>query len=145
MIIGEGPDREKVEEEIRKEGVEKKVSLLGFRPDVRECMQDFDIFLMSSKTEGLGTSVLDAMALGIPVVSTNAGGLPEIVKDEKNGMLCEVKDIECLSEALMQLLGDDDKRERLGRSGIETAKQRSREKMASSVLATYRSVLERTS
>lgn len=142
VIVGEGPERAEVENQVKEEGLEEDVSLLGFRSDVRELMRDFDLFLMSSKTEGLGTSILDAMAAGIPIVSTNAGGIPEIVEDGRNGILCDVGDAPCLSDALLELLGDDPKKEDFAQEGVRMARERTREKMANSILRIYRAVLE---
>ena len=66
--------------------------LAGFRPDVLSLHKAFDIFVMSSVTEGLGTSLLDAMACGRPIVATTAGGMPEVVQDGKTGILVPPRD-----------------------------------------------------
>ena len=81
VIAGEGELREALEQQIKHLGLEKHVLLAGFRPDVLSVHKAFDIFVMSSVTEGLGTSILDAMACGRPVVATAAGGIPEVVRD----------------------------------------------------------------
>ena len=76
-----------LERQIRDRHLEKHVILLGFRPDVLSLHKVFDVFVMSSVTEGLGTSLLDAMACGKPVVATAAGGIPEVVEDGLTGLL----------------------------------------------------------
>ncbi len=142
VIIGEGPERESVEEELQRLGLEDHVRLLGFRNDVPELLSGMDVFLMSSKTEGLGTSILDAMAASVPVVCTDAGGIPELVQNGKNGILCHVEDPQCLSEGLSKLLHDRDLRERFVQNGAATAQEHSFHKMAISVHRIYSSVLE---
>src|SRR5437762_3959948 len=81
VILGEGELREQLERQIRDHHLEKHVLLPGFRADVLGCIKGFDLFAMSSVTEGLGTSLLDAMACSRPIVATRAGGIPEIVVD----------------------------------------------------------------
>ena len=81
VIAGEGELRPSLERQIKEQHLEKHVFLAGFRPDVLSVHKAFDIFVMSSVTEGLGTSLLDAMACGKPIVATTAGGMPEVVTD----------------------------------------------------------------
>ena len=76
VIAGEGELRPALERQIKDHHLEKHVFLTGFRPDVLSVHKAFDIFVMSSVTEGLGTSLLDAMACGKPIVATTAGGMP---------------------------------------------------------------------
>ena len=84
VILGEGELREHLERQVREYHLEKHVLLPGFRTDVLGCIKSFDLFAMSSVTEGLGTSLLDAMACGRPIVATRAGGIPEIVEDGRD-------------------------------------------------------------
>ncbi len=70
------------------------------------CIKGFDLFVMSSVTEGLGTSLLDAMACARPIVATRAGGIPEIVEDGVNGLLVPVRDHHALAEAIVRALKD---------------------------------------
>ena len=87
VILGEGELREHLERQVREHHLEKHVLLPGFRTDVLGCIKGFDLFAMSSVTEGLGTSLLDAMACERPIVATQAGGIPEIVEDGVTGLL----------------------------------------------------------
>lgn len=143
VIIGEGPERVHVEEERDRLGLNERVSLLGFRRDLPELLSGFDIFLMSSKTEGLGTSVLDAMASGIPVVSTKAGGIPEMIEDGTNGLLRSVGDLEGLAEALFELGSDPSLRKTLVEAGKRTAGRFSVDRMGEGVLQSYHAVLRK--
>ena len=86
MIAGEGELRPALERQIKEHHLEKHVTAAGFRPDVLSLHKAFDIFVMSSVTEGLGTSLLDAMACGKPIVATTAGGIPEVVEDGETGL-----------------------------------------------------------
>ena len=76
------------------------------RPDILALHKAFDIFVMSSVTEGLGTSLLDAMAAGKPIVATTAGGMPEVVKDGETGILVPPRDDRALADAIVRLLTD---------------------------------------
>ena len=87
VIFGEGDLREPLTRQIRDLGLDKHVVLAGFRDDVHALTRSADLFVMSSVTEGLGSAVLDAMALGLPVVGTRAGGIPEAVEEGVTGLL----------------------------------------------------------
>src|SRR5437868_4777255 len=89
VILGEGELRDHLERQIRDHHLEKHVLMPGFRADVIGCMKGFDLFAMSSVTEGLGTSILDAMGCSRAVVATRAGGIPEIVEDGRTGVLVD--------------------------------------------------------
>ena len=86
VILGEGELRGSLEHQVKALHLEKHVLLPGFRDDVLALLKGFDVFVMCSETEGLGTSILDAMACGKPVVGTNTGGIPEVVEDGVTGL-----------------------------------------------------------
>src|SRR5918999_1191056 len=94
VIAGEGELRAALERQIKEHHLEKHVLLAGFRPDVLSLHKAFDIFVISSLTEGLGTSLLDAMACGKAIVATTAGGMPEVVAHGVNGLLVPPRDPE---------------------------------------------------
>jgi len=106
VIAGDGELRSELEAKVDEKGLSDKFYFLGFRPDVPTIIADFDLFLFTSKTEGLGTSILDAFAAGIPTVATAAGGIPEIIEHNKTGLLCPVKDAGKLAQAVEKLLSD---------------------------------------
>jgi glycosyltransferase involved in cell wall biosynthesis len=124
IILGEGELREHLVRQIREFHLEKHVLLPGFRTDVLGCIKGFDVFVMSSVTEGLGTSVLDAMACSKPVVATRAGGLPEIVDAGVTGLLVPPRDSHSLARAIVTVLGDRAARERMGASGLARVRER---------------------
>jgi L-malate glycosyltransferase len=124
VIAGEGELRPALERQIKEHHLEKHVLLAGFRPDVLSLHKTFDIFVMSSVTEGLGTSLLDAMACGKPVVATAAGGIPEVVVDGETGFIVPPRDHEGMAEAIVRLLKDPALRDRLGRAGRARVQKR---------------------
>src|SRR5262249_52553743 len=114
VILGEGELREALERQVREHHLEKHILLPGFRTDVLRCLKSFDLFVMSSVTEGLGTSLLDAMACTRAVVATNVGGIPEIVEDRRTGLLVAPRDHAAMADAIVRLLGDNAARVRMG-------------------------------
>ena len=139
VIAGEGELRPQLERLIKERHLEKHVFLAGFRPDVLSVHKAFDIFVMSSVTEGLGTSLLDAMACGKPIVATTAGGMPEVVTEGENGLLVPPRDADALAAAIVMLLGDEAARARMGAAGLARVRAEfSAERMVRDTLAVYR-------
>jgi len=101
IIGGDGGTKQAVEKYIEEKGLNNSIHLLGFRSDVSDLIKDLDVFLFSSKTEGLGTSVVDAMAAELPIVTTAAGGIPEIVEHLKNGWLVDIGDAQGLANGVL--------------------------------------------
>jgi L-malate glycosyltransferase len=123
IIAGEGELRPQLEHQIRQHHLEKHVILAGFRTDILSLHKAFDIFVMSSVTEGLGTSILDAMACGKPVVGTTAGGIPEVVAEGETGLLVPPRDPRAMADAITRLLSDRALRERMGAAGLARVRQ----------------------
>ena len=110
----------------------------GFRADVLSLQKGFDLFAMSSVTEGLGTALLDAMAIGQAIVATRAGGIPEVVAHDQTGVLVPPRDADALAAAIVRLLGDPDRRAQLGAAGHERARTSfSVERMVQATLDAY--------
>jgi len=138
VILGEGELREHLEKQVHEHRLEKHVLLPGFRTDVLGCLKAFDLFVMSSVTEGLGTSLLDAMACSRPIVATNAGGIPEIVEDGVNGLLVRPRDAAALAEAIVRALKNEALRHRMGLAGFARVRQRfTVERMVEQTAAVY--------
>jgi glycosyltransferase involved in cell wall biosynthesis len=124
VILGEGELREHLERLIREHHLEKHVLLPGFRVDVLGCIKGFDLFVMSSVTEGLGTSLLDAMACSKAIVASKAGGIPEVVDDRVTGILVEPRDHHGLAAAIVKLISDEQDRQRMATAGFERVSAR---------------------
>jgi len=117
VIVGEGPERQRLEAEIRRLGLERAVVLAGDRSDVADLLARADIFVLSSTSEGMPLSILEAMAAELPVVASAVGGVPEAVEDGDTGLLVPPQDPVPLAAALERLLADPALRRRLGASG----------------------------
>ncbi|MBU2552539.1 MAG: glycosyltransferase [Proteobacteria bacterium] len=116
-IVGEGPERKKLERLIQEYELEGRVSLLGQRNDVPALFTKADLALNTSEREGLPVSLLEAMAAGLPVVATDVSGNRELVRDGETGLLVPAGDSRALARAMLRLLRDPDLAERLGRTG----------------------------
>jgi L-malate glycosyltransferase len=124
VILGEGELREHLERLVREHHLERHVLLPGFRVDVLGCIKGFDVFVMSSVTEGLGTSLLDAMACSKAIVATKAGGIPEVVEDGVTGIVVEPRDHHGLAAAIVKLIKDEQGRQRMATAGFERVSSR---------------------
>lgn len=107
LMIGDGPERQNAEELARTLRIFKDIRFLGRQDQMDEILSISDLFLLPSQTESFGLSALEAMACGVPVISTNAGGLPEINIHDKTGYLSEVGDILNMSQHAIHILSDD--------------------------------------
>jgi glycosyltransferase involved in cell wall biosynthesis len=144
IILGEGELRDHLAHLVREHRLEKHVLLPGFRTDVIGCIKGFDLFVLSSVTEGLGTSLLDAMACGRPIVATRAGGIPEVVVDGTTGALVEPRDHHALAEEIVRLLRDAPLRQRMGQAGLARVRERfTLERMVAGTAAVYAAVAGR--
>lgn len=139
VIFGEGELRPALERQVKHLSLEKHVLLPGFREDVLSLMKSADLFVMSSITEGLGSAVLDAMAMALAVVGTRAGGIPEAVVPGETGELVEPGEAKPLAAALVKLLKDAELRRSYGEAGRQrVAEQFDVEHLVSGTLAAYR-------
>jgi glycosyltransferase involved in cell wall biosynthesis len=138
VILGEGELREQLERMVRDYHLEKHVLLPGFRVDVLGCIKGCDLFVMSSVTEGLGTSLLDAMACTKAIVATRAGGIPEVVEDGVTGLLVDPRDDRGLAAAIVRLLSDETTRRQMAQRGFERVnRQFTVERMVAETAAVY--------
>lgn len=138
IVVGTGSLRMELEGQVRNLGVEDIVFFLGFREDVPRILASLDLFVLSSHLEGLGSSLLDAMASRLPVVATQTGGIPEIVIHGETGILVPPRDPQALAEAILRVYRDKELASRLAQKGFEFVQRRfSAEAMADKVLALY--------
>jgi glycosyltransferase involved in cell wall biosynthesis len=142
LIIGDDGGEEKaIREYIKEKQLEASILITGFRTDIPEILPELDIFLFTSKEEGLGTSILDAMASGVPIVATRAGGVPEMVENGVNGFLCDIQHPEQLAKSMLLLSEDETLRTKFIDNAHETVKHFSKEKTALKTLEQYVEVL----
>lgn len=123
IIIGEGEERKNLEKLIKGLGLEKKVYLIGFKPDAERLLKAFDILTLTSRTEAFPYVVLEAGLAGIPIIASRVGGIPEVISNKKNGMLVEPKNVFDIEYSLRELLQSEHKRKILGdqlKKDIET-------------------------
>lgn len=114
VIVGEGPDREAIEEMIQQYGLQSNVILAGQQSNMPAIYAAMDIFVLPSLNEGLPMTVLEAMAASKPVIATRVGAIPSVIKDGENGLLIDTKNSEGLRNAIASLLGDPERRRRMG-------------------------------
>ena len=117
LLVGDGPERPKVEQHCREIGICDAITFIGNLPLVEEVLVGADLFLLPSETESFGLAALEALSCEVPVIATEVGGLPEVVRHGENGFLLPVGDVEAMAQAALELLGDDEMRERFGRAG----------------------------
>ena len=118
LIAGEGKDRAMLEKMVADLGYDNIVTFLGQRPDVARLMRTADLYVSSSHTEGLGTSVLEALACELPIVATDAGGVREMVLDGKTGFLVPKRNPELLGRAIAESLRNPGKRREMVANGL---------------------------
>jgi N-acetyl-alpha-D-glucosaminyl L-malate synthase BshA len=109
VMVGDGPDRGEAETEARVLGIDRDVHFLGKIDAVAPLLAGADVFLLPSQSESFGLSALEALACGVPVVGSRAGGIPEVVKDGVTGALCETGDTEAMAAAAVEILSDRDR------------------------------------
>ncbi len=140
-IAGEGELRGALEGQIASLGMRDRIHLLGHVTQPLRLIGAANVFVMSSKEEGLGTTVLDAMALGVPIAATSGGGIPEMLSGGA-GLLSPPRDPAALGASVERLLDDAELRKRTRARATERVEQFSATAMANGVLSVYRSVTE---
>ena len=119
VIVGDGPERSTIEKVIKALGIEKSVSLLGTRSDTPKLLAAMDVFALTSHNEASPVSILEALACGVPVVSTRVGSVAESVHDQWNGFTVEPGDVQAVAERIQYLLWNKETAEMMGNNGRE--------------------------
>ncbi len=120
LLVGDGPDRQRAERQCRDLGICDHVRFLGKQEKVEEVLSIADLFLIPSGSETFGLAALEAMGCGVPVISSDIGGLPEVNVHGETGFLCDLDDIDCMAEHAVQILSD----EKMAREMSKKARQR---------------------
>lgn len=143
-LFGQGPLRAALEEEARRRGVAEAVRFAGFREDLARILPCLDLVVHPALREGLGVSLLQAAAAGVPIVAARAGGIPEAVRDGENGRLVAPGDASALAAAIGELLADPGAAARMGRAGRELVRREfDIEAMVAGNREVYRAILGR--
>ena len=144
LFVGDGPGRDRVEQEIKNAQLETQILMTGYREDIPAILSFTDLGIISSVAEGIPQFLFQIMAMGKPVIATAVGGIPEIVTSGVNGLLIPPEDPAALAKALVQVLGDPGSARRLGEEGRRLVeKEYTVEKMAEKVYRVYQQVYER--
>lgn len=138
LIIGaDAGEKKNIEEQIASHQLGNQIIITGFLDRAHQYLGEIDIFLFTSKEEGMGSTLLDAMLYGTPIVSTDAGGIKDLVVNEKCGLICPVGDSHCLSKKIHLLLHTKTLRNAIIKGGLERVVAFSKEVMAKKTHAVY--------
>ncbi len=141
VIVGEGSLKMDLTRQTQALNVKDVVYFLGFRSDIPRILASLDLFVLSSHLEGLGSSIMDAMVCRLPVVATRTGGIPELVKDHKTGLLVPPRNPQALAEAILTLHRDKRLAARLGQAGYDFVhKNFSAEATAAQTITVYEKI-----
>ena len=121
LLIGDGPDRSTAEYLARKLNVRDRIHFLGKQDNVNELLPLADLMLMPSEMESFGLAALEAMACRVPAIATRVGGVPELIDDGANGILCDIGDVDAMAEAAIDLLSDPERLDAMSAAARKTA------------------------
>ncbi len=123
LLIGDGPERANLEIRCQKLGLCDQIRFLGMQDAIEELLSISDLFILPSSNESFGLAALEAMAIEVPVISTNIGGLPEVVIDGKTGFLCEVGDIDAMADKAIYIMSDEKIHKKFKINALKRAKE----------------------
>ncbi|MEN8243862.1 MAG: glycosyltransferase family 4 protein, partial [Thermodesulfobacteriota bacterium] len=139
--VGRGPEEARIHKLAESLNLGERFIFTGFRKDVGNFLKSYDIFVHASYLEGLGTSILDAQSVGLPVIATRTGGIPEIVDHDTTGILVPPRDSRSLAEAICELADDAPRRRRLGEAARHAVEEFSIEKTVDRNIEMYKDLL----
>lgn len=142
FICGKGPEEEKLKKMVEHLGVKEQIHFLGFRTDIKELLKAADIFLFTSKQEGLARSLMEAMASGLPCVASKIRGNVDLLDEGKGGFLREVTDVTGFSESLMKLADDELLRKRMSEYNLREINSYAVDAVAKEISEVYSEVLK---
>jgi N-acetyl-alpha-D-glucosaminyl L-malate synthase BshA len=142
LMIGDGPERQAAEVQCRNLGMDSDVRFLGKQEAIEELLAVSDLFIMPSESESFGLAALEAMACEVPVISSDAGGIPEVNIDGKTGFVLPIKDVKGMAEKAVLLLKDDGMLSDFRENAYQQARKFSLEKILPNYEAFYKKVLK---
>lgn len=143
ILVGDGPERQNVEYLCRELGLCDSIRFLGKQDAVEELLAISDLFVLPSASESFGLSALEAMACEVPVISSNAGGLPEVNIHGQTGFLSEVGDVDSMAQNAIAILKDNDTHQQFRARALAHAQEFSLDKIMPQYEAYYEEVMER--
>jgi glycosyltransferase involved in cell wall biosynthesis len=145
LLVGEGPEREKIERELQSRNLSDTVIMLGLRTDVQALLSAADLFLLTSISEGIPVTFLEAMAARLPIVSTDVGGVNEVVVDRVTGRLAPAGDDEQLARCIEEVFTNPPQAQAMGLAGSRRAQEKfTEEQMHAAYSQLFDSLLKRT-
>jgi N-acetyl-alpha-D-glucosaminyl L-malate synthase BshA len=147
IIVGDGPEREKLETLVKKLDINRNVLFIGriSNEDIPKYMIMSDVLVLPSLQEGFPNTLLEAMASGLPIIATNVGGIPEIIKNGENGFLVEPKNSEAIAEKVLCFLENNELRKMVIEKNIETVKRYRWEDITEKLEEKYKRILKNSS
>jgi len=142
LMIGDGPDRDDAEREARDLGVANDVRFLGRIDPVAQLLQQSDLFVLPTQSESFGLAALEAMACGVPVVGSRAGGLPEVIEDGVSGILEPPGSVEAMGRRAAELLRDPVRHRAMAAAAAQRGRHYDADRIVPMYESLYRSVLE---
>jgi len=143
LLVGDGPDRDAAEQQVDSLGLRKDVRFLGKVENVGDVLRGSDLFVLPSATESFGLAALEAMACGVPVVASAAGGIPEVVEDGKTGCLAPPGDVATMAARALQILTDTGTQQRMAQAAAARALEFSADHVVPRYEQLYEEVLGR--
>lgn len=141
VIIGDGVLKEPLKEKVKKADLQNRIKFLGYRKDAISLLKDFDLFVHCSKNEGLGTVILEAWNTNVPVISTQAGGLKELIHNQNNALAFGVGQAEELADKMKNLINSDALKDKLIKNGQDSLQKFDINKTISQMVKIYEEVL----
>ena len=142
-LIGDGPDRQRLERRAHELGIVRRCLFVGYQDEVAPYYEAIDALLLPSANEGTPVSVIEALAAERPAVATRVGGVPDVVREGVDGYLVDVGDADTLAARLVELAGDPDKRDAMGREGRRRVLERyAVDRLVDDIDALYRELLQ---
>lgn len=142
IIAGEGPEWDLADQLIQEYGIQDKVKSLGMVSDLNDVLKAADLFILPSEQESFGLAALEAMAANVPVISSNAGGLPEVNIDGFSGFVCPVGDVEMMAQKAIYILEDEDRLKQFSKNAKEQALSFDKNKILPQYEVLYRNAID---
>lgn len=141
ILIGDGPERDRIEMLCRDLGTCSKTKIVGSISNTTDVLSIADLFVLPSETESFGLAALEAMSVGLPVISSNTGGLPEVNENGYSGYLCEVGDIDDLADKAEEILTDENKLKTFKKNALKQAQKFDYDKIVNDYIKIYERLL----